>query len=162
MMPCNSLYLKYAKVIFIVGLLAFTFGCTTKTKYKYFDQLKKYTSLQHGLDLNSFNGSLLIIPVGGCAPCVKEALELAVNLNDQMGVKVLLLADSPKKYLPYQSLIKKISVKNLFIENEGKHNYYELGIFSPVIIKVKSNRLIYYQELNTQNIHEVTHEVFGF
>jgi hypothetical protein len=153
--------LKFAKTPFLFVILVLVVGCALKSEYRYFEELKKYIRLRFDFELGDYDGTLLLIPVGGCASCVKESLELAADLPEQERVIVLLLADNQKKYLPYQSLIKKIHLKDLFIENEGKHNYYELGIFSPVVIKLKSNRVILYQELNTQNIHQVTHEIFG-
>lgn len=144
------------------SVLILTCSDSNSTAYRYYNELESYLLKHHRIRIKDESELyLLIIPIGGCSPCVKESLGLAVKQKSNKKLKTLFLADNIKQYLTYQQVIEELDSERVFIEKAGNDNGYELGIFSPVLFKIVKGKITYFKELNSQNIHVASREVFG-
>lgn len=157
---CN---LPSMKLNSVTILLFFLGACMSREKgipYKYFDELNKYLTEYHLIRIPAEeNIYLLIIPVGGCTPCVEESLAVGIEQANNANLKVVLLADSPKVFIPYRSLIELLNKKSTYLDMIGRDNDFETGIFSPTIFHFKEGKLIYYKELSVDKIAGVKRDL---
>ena len=148
----------------LISLTEVILACSNSnpTEYRYYGELSSYLFKYHRIDIkNESHAYLLIIPIGGCSPCVNESLSLAASQKNNMQLKTVLLADNAKQYLTYQRTIEALDSARVFKETAGNDNGYELGIFSPVLLQIIDGKITYFKELSSQNIHVVSKEVFG-
>jgi hypothetical protein len=128
--------------------------------YKYAGALHEYLKQYHDISIDAYSDIyLLVIPIGGCAPCVEESLALAIKQSHNEKLRTILLADSKKDYLKYRNLISQLNQTLTSFERNGKDNDFELGIFSPTILQYQKGKLVYYKELSANTVAEAAAEL---
>lgn len=163
MTTCSLPFMKSGKYIVLLWLAGTgLFTCREgNAEYKYYTDLKNYLLQRFNLNLSEYTGKLLIIPVGGCAPCVKESLQVANQFSERADLSIVLMANRKKDYLPYKDLIAQINKQRLFVETEGADNDYRIGIYTPVFLLIESGEVVGYYELNTDNIQRIAELIFN-
>lgn len=137
-------------------------AANNELEYRHTEELNLYLHEIHRFRFPEHSTAyLLVIPVGGCSNCTAAAFEMAQKYIHRNDFIVLITANTKKDFIPYRNYMVQLSA-NTLIDSAGRDNHYELGIFGPVLFKLKTGKVHQFNELNLQNIKTVFYENFGY
>jgi len=134
-------------LLVLVGSLA----CSTREDVispEYAENIKRYFAEVHQEELSE-DQSFLVIPLGGCSPCLKELMDSLVaqsyNLN------MLFSGETSDNDLKALGTVIQERYP-LMKDKENLMMRYRTNIFGPTIMTFESGRIVGFVEIDTQNM----------